>query len=103
MKDEGKNVTVISALDYIYEDFKVYGKKTDDVLDIILRQRYKDLGITFFSMADLKVEKPEPQSLLRIFKDMIEITSQPSPYQLIKAIVETDSCVSIIPIILKLI
>ena len=52
MKDEGRNVTVISALDY-----ESFYKKTDDVLDIIFRQRYKDLGIPFLSVADLQKKK----------------------------------------------
>ena len=51
MKDEGKDVTVISALDDDDED-----KVTDEVLDIMFRQRYKDLGISFLSIADLRKE-----------------------------------------------
>ena len=52
MKNEGGNVKIISALDYQYGV-----KKTDDVLDILFRQRYNDLGITFVSMADLRRKK----------------------------------------------
>ena len=61
VKDEGGNVSVISALDYEWKDrandaFE-YHKKSNDVLDIIFRQRYEGMGIPFSSVADLKKKK----------------------------------------------
>ena len=53
MKKEGRKVTFLSALDY---RAGISEKETDDVLDIMFRQRYEDLGIVFQSMADLRTK-----------------------------------------------
>ena len=59
MKEEGKDVTVVSALDYEEEE-----KRTGDVLDIIFKQRYKDLGITFLSCQNWKSTRQSSTSII---------------------------------------
>ena len=62
LKEEGKNVFVISALDY-ENSFKGYLKRTDDVLDILLRHKFGEE--TFRSIADLRNNLMEERRILR--------------------------------------
>ena len=59
MKVEGKKVFVVSALDH-ESSFKDYLKRTDDVLDISLRQKFGEE--TFRSIADLRNNSIEERS-----------------------------------------
>ena len=63
MKEEGRDVTVISALDNECGE-----KRSSDVLDILFRHRYKDLSISFLSIADLKKKLTAQSSIINLFR-----------------------------------
>ena len=62
---EDRKVTVLSALDYQRWDknkIKKKSKSKNDVLDLIFHQKYRDTGITFHSLADLRRARGESSS-----------------------------------------
>ena len=55
---------------YHFLDYEDHSKRSDDVLDVILRQKYNETNITFKSIADLRrdLASQEALSVLELIK-----------------------------------
>ena len=63
---------------YLFLDYKKNSKKSDDILDIMFRQKYEGTNITFKSIADLRRDFPsgKPLGVLNLIKSYVERTTR---------------------------
>ena len=73
-----KSLNFFNLQCHIFLDYKKNSKKSDDILDIMFRQKYEGTNITFKSIADLRRDFPsgEPLGVLHLIKSYVERTTR---------------------------